>query len=105
VKSCQKPNCPASDSFAENFIPPIRDGAKELVEELSEEFNIKLFTTRNKLLASKWVCENNLDKYITDVTDVKEPAWLYVDDRCMTFTGNFKNSCKNIRFFNPWYRS
>ena len=34
--------------FNENYIPPIKEGAKEFVEELSKNFELKLFTTRNK---------------------------------------------------------
>lgn len=39
--------------FDENFIPLIKEGAKEFLESLSKNFEFKLFTTRNKILASK----------------------------------------------------
>ena len=34
-------------NFDKNFIPPIKDGAKEFLQNLSENFDIKIFTTRN----------------------------------------------------------
>lgn len=37
--------------FDENFIPPVKKGAKEFLKKLSDDYVIKLFTTRNKLLA------------------------------------------------------
>jgi len=69
--------------FDENYIPEIKPGAKEFIEELSKEFTIKLFTTRNKILASRW---------------------LFIDDRCIRFDGNFENLHKKILNFKPWYK-
>ena len=50
-------------NFDPNFIPPIKDGADEFLKNLSKNYEIKLFTTRNKLLASKWLIENKIDSY------------------------------------------
>ena len=91
--------------FDEDFIPPIKAGAKEFLEQLSESFEIKLFTTRNKILATKWLIENNIDKYFEDITNIKDLAWLYIDDRCINFDGNFENLANSINIFNPWYKA
>jgi hypothetical protein len=32
------------------------------------------FTTRNKLLTAKWLIENDIDKYIEDITNTKDLA-------------------------------
>ena len=50
--------------YNENYIPPIKDGAYDLIKELSLDYKIVIFTTRNSLITSKWFIENNLDKYI-----------------------------------------
>lgn len=76
-------------NFDKNFIPQIRNGAKDFIINLSNNYEIKLFTTRNKLLTAKWLINNDLDKYISDITNVKELAWLYIDDRCLTFNGDY----------------
>lgn len=89
--------------FDPYFIPNIKNGAKEFLTELSESFDIKIFTTRNKMLASKWIMENGLDKIIKDVTNVKELAWIYIDDRCLTFKGNYNELKYSIMSFKPWY--
>ena len=90
-------------NFDEKYIPEIKDGAKEFLAEISKKYEIKLFTTRNKLQTSKWIIKNNLEKYITDITNVKELAMLYIDDRCINFDGNYKNLIKNIEKFKTWY--
>lgn len=90
--------------FDELQIPDIKDGAKEFVENLSQNFVVKIFTTRNKILATKWLIKNNLDKYITDITDIKEPSHLHIDDRCICFDGNFSNTINQIKNFRPWYK-
>ncbi len=90
--------------FDELQIPDIKDGAKEFVENLSQNFIVKIFTTRNKILATKWLIKNNLDKYITDITDIKEPSHLHIDDRCICFDGNFSNTINQIKNFKPWYK-
>ena len=45
-------------NFEKDYIPPIKEGAKEFLKNLSNNFELKLFTTRNKILASKWLIEN-----------------------------------------------
>ena len=90
--------------YNENFIPSIKDGAYQFLEKLSYSFEIKIFTTRNKLLASKWIIENKLDKFVSDVTGFKSPAYLIIDDRCLNFRGNFDKMFDEISNFNVWYK-
>ena len=90
--------------FDKDFIPPIKEGAKEFLEKLSENFELKLFTTRNKMLASKWLVENDIDKFFVDITNTKDLAWLYIDDRCLKFDGEFSSLEEQINNFKPWYK-
>lgn len=90
--------------FDINFIPPMKDGAKEFLQDLSKKYEIKLFTTRNCLLTSKWIIENGLTDLISDVTNVKEPCWVYIDDRCITFDGNFSGLVNKIDNFKPYFK-
>ena len=92
------------EKFDENFIPKIKNGAKEFLENLSKNFEIKIFTTRNRLLSSKWLVENELDKFVTDVTNVKEPAYLHLDDRCICFNGNFEKTLNEINNFSVYWK-
>ena len=92
-------------NFDKDFIPPIRDGAFDFLKKLSEEYQIKLFTTRNKILASKWVIENKLECFIEDITNIKELSYLYIDDRCIKFDGSYRDLSKKIKQFQVWYKN
>lgn len=89
--------------FNPNFIPSIKDGAVEFLMQLSKDYEIVLFTVREKVLAEKWVVQNNLQKYIVGVTNTKEPAWLIVDDRCICFNGAYDKLLDDIDAFKVWH--
>ena len=91
-------------NFDKDKIPSIKDGANEFLKNLSENFIIRIFTTRNKLLTSKWLIKNGIDNYIEDITDKKDLCWLYIDDRCICFDGEYKKLTEKIEKFKPWYR-
>lgn len=87
-----------------NNIPRMKFGADGFLKILSKKFELKIFTTRDRLKTSEWLKTNNLDKYISDVTNVKVPAWLIIDDRSITFNGNYENIIEQIQNFKPWYK-
>lgn len=91
-------------AFDKHFIPEIRTGAEDFLKNLYGKFEIKLFTTRNKILTTQWLIKNNLNQYITDITNVKEPAFLHIDDRCICFDGNYNDTINQIQNFKPWYK-
>lgn len=86
-------------------IPSIKEGAYELIKELSNNYKIVIFTTRNSLLTSKWIIENGLSDYIENVTNIKEPAYLIIDDRCINFKGDYQELKRKINNFEVWYKS
>ncbi len=85
--------------YDENNLPDIRLGAREFIEELNKDYDLILFTTRNSLEASRWLMENKMDKYYKDVTNVKTPAYIYLDDRAIKFSGDYQNTIKQIEDF------
>ena len=90
--------------FQKDFIPEIKIGAREFLEKLSREYTIKIFTTRNKILTSKWIIKNGLEEYIEDVTNTKDVCFLYIDDRCINFNGNYENLESEIANFKPHWK-
>jgi hypothetical protein len=90
--------------FDKKYIPPIKDGAYNFLEKLAAKFDIKIFTTRNKLLTIKWVFENGIDKFVGEVTNIKEPAWMIIDDRCINFQGSYDKIFDEIENFKVWYK-
>ena len=83
------------------------DGAIEWLEEIGEDFNVVIFTTRGKtpegvaavrawLVAQGWPAGGDVK-----VTAEKPPALVYLDDRAMRFEGVFP-SAQEIRDARPW---
>ena len=91
-------------NFDSENIPEVKEGVRDFLENLVQSFELKLFTTRNRLIASKWLINNNLDKYFTDITNIKEPCFLYIDDRCLQFKGNYDELLKDIHHFDVWWK-
>lgn len=91
--------------YQADFIPPIRDGAKEFLAALEPNFELKLFTTRPAELAQKWLYENQISHLFSEVTNIKKPAWLLIDDRCLTFNGDYDDLALQIKNFTPWYKT
>lgn len=92
-------------NFNPDFIPPIKDGAKEFLSNLVNNYEIKIFTTRDKSLAQKWLEENQLSQFVSKVTNTKDPAFLIIDDRCLTFKGDYQNTLTEIKKFSPWFKN
>ncbi len=90
--------------YDEQNIPPIKEGAQDFLKELSKAYKIVIFTTRNRLKASKWLIKNKLDEYVHDITNVKEPSYLIIDDRCIKFNGNYTETKNKINQFKVWYK-
>lgn len=91
--------------FQPDCIPPIREGAKEFLTAIEPYFELKLFTTRVPQFAQKWLSDNGIAHLFTEVTDMKKPAWLIIDDRCLTFNGDYNDLTIQITRFKPWYKS
>ncbi|MBP7211840.1 hypothetical protein KBA27_03305 [bacterium] len=91
-------------NFDKNIIPEIKSGANDFLQKLSKNFDIKFFTTRNKLLTAKWLIKYNLDEFISDITNTKDLAYLYVDDRCVCFNGDFDKSVDEINNFKVYWK-
>ena len=72
----------------DNIYDGPMDGTYEALTKLKEEgYTLKILSSRPKEYIIKWLEENNLDKFITEVSNHKFPASLYIDDRGF----NFKN--------------
>ena len=91
------------EKYDENVIPNIKEGADEFLKCLSEIGELYLFTSRNLLLAAKWLIKNNLDKYFKDVTNIKHPSFLLIDDRAICFNGDFNRTLEKIKNFKVYW--
>ena len=78
------------------YDPPM-DGTKEALEVLSKRFSIVVYTCKARpdrelvngktgtQLIWEWLRENDLDKYIKEVTSEKPRAAFYIDDKAYRF--------------------
>lgn len=92
------------ERFDATYIPKIRNGAKEFIKELSTIADLYLFTTRNLMLSTKWLIKYDLDKYFKDVTNIKIPSLLYIDDRTICFKGNYTQTLKEVKEFEVYWK-
>ena len=81
-----------------------RAQAYEFLESLSQNADLYLFTSRNLMLATKWLINNNLDKFFKDVTNIKLPSFLYIDDRTICFKGDYHKTLEEIENFKVYWK-
>lgn len=84
--------------------PEIKAGVVNFLENLSNIGDLYLFTTRNLKLSAKWLYDNNIDKYFKDITNVKIPAFVYIDDRAICFENSFEETLDKIKNFKPYWK-
>jgi hypothetical protein len=77
-----------------------RAGAREFLHALaSRGFTVIVFTTRYAPDVWAWLRSHGLDDLVTDVTDRKPPAHVFVDDRAVCFRGDFESTLHEIDHF------
>ena len=55
--------------------------------------------------AVKWLEKNKIDIYFKDVTNVKYPAYIYIDDRTIKFNGDYNKTLDEIMNFNVYWKN
>jgi len=86
-------------------------GAKEFLQRLREAgWKIILFTTRGSRFVADWCKEHGLiydeindNSSLRGENPGKPIATVYLDDRGITFTGNFDRAFDKIMNFKVWY--
>ena len=93
------------EPYNEYNIPAGKNGAEDFIKKLSNLGELYLFTSRNLMLSTKWLIENNLDKYFKDITNVKIPSFLYIDDRCICFKGDYQQTLMETIEFEVYWKN
>lgn len=88
----------------EKHWDPPRPGSEEFLRQLGERgFRVVVFTTRWADDARAWLIEHGLDRWVSEVTDKKPAAHVFVDDRAVCFRGNYGETLEEIaRFRAHW---
>lgn len=81
---------------------PIK-GAKEFILMIKNSgFTPIIFTTRKPELIKNWL--KKFEFLDLEVSNVKYPSIVYIDDRCVKFNGNFSNLIKDLKNYNVYWR-
>ena len=86
----------------ELFTP--RPGLQEFIVKLFGMYDcLKIHTTRKPELVRAWLEKYGVSKYIADVTNIKPPAVVYIDDRAITFNGDFDATLEQVKTFQAYW--
>lgn len=90
---------------ADYFHPP-RPGAREFLRCLNAlGYRVVVFTVRWAPHVEEWLMRHDLAAFVSEVTDRKPPAHVYVDDRAICFQGDFAAALEHIPVFKAhWER-
>jgi len=84
---------------AAHFDPP-RAGARAFLDALrARGFRIIIFTTRYPDDIWRWLRDHALEDVVSEVTNRKPAAHVFVDDRAICFRGDFDDTLKQIDTF------
>lgn len=91
------------DHYDENDLSTPKHGAKEFLEKLSREFTIIILSARKYPKIVRWLEQHDMIQYVADVTSVKPPARVYLDDRGIQFKGDYEKALKDIKNFKTYW--
>ncbi|HUX87993.1 MAG TPA: HAD family hydrolase [Chloroflexota bacterium] len=88
-----------------DYLYPPRAGAREFLAELKARgYRVIIFTTRAHAGVWAWLRQYGMEQDVDDVTDVKPPAFAYVDDRAITFGGDYQTTLQELTTFKPYWK-
>ena len=85
----------------ELFTP--KKHSKEFLQRLNDEYNIIIFTSRDTDNVKEW-----MDLYqmpYNSITNIKEGAYAYIDDRALKFNGNYNECLENLKEFKAYWEN
>ena len=82
----------------DNAYDPPMDGAVESIKQLYDEgYTLKILSSRPKEVIYPWLKKYGLSEYITEVSNHKFPATVYIDDRGFLFE-NWGQCLTNLKY-------
>jgi hypothetical protein len=93
---------------AANVPDGIVEGTKEAVARLRERFTVKVFSARCGQEGGVEAIKEFLSKHEVEVDEIpltKPPSLVYVDDRGVTFKGDWDSCIEEIMNFRQWQKA
>lgn len=88
--------------------PPV-NGIKEAISQIRKSgYEVVIVSTRCATPDGMEAIKSWLSKYqieVDNITDIKPPALVYIDDRAICFDGDSTSLLEKINNFNPWYKN
>lgn len=78
-------------------------GALQALEQLQTRFRVVVFTARSPKQVRVWLKRWGFPDI--PVLDRKIPAFAYIDDRAITFRGDWEAALQQVVQFAPWWDS
>ena len=79
------------------------EGAKQFLSYLNlKAKNVIIYTSRDRGPVINWLYKYELAVYVKAVYQ-KPKAEIYIDDRAVTFNGEYGETLKKIKNFKPWW--
>jgi hypothetical protein len=86
------------------WYPP-RPGVDRFLGELhARGYRVVVLTTRETNGVWNWLRQHGLDQHVDEVTNKKVRAVAYVDDRAITFRGDYDATLRILDSFRPYWQ-
>lgn len=87
---------------------PPTDGVKDALEHLRKSYILIVFSTRaeteeGKAAIDKYLKEHGLRDYFLCITHRKLPSKFIIDDRAISFKGDWQEVIQNIENYQHWH--
>ena len=87
--------------YDEDDLSIPQKGAKEFLSKLQEQYIVAIHTVREVEKVKEWL--NKYDLPFDEVTNIKQHAIAYVDDRAIKFDGCFDDTWEEIENFKTYW--
>ena len=90
--------------YKEGYTYPFTDKGIEFLKRLKDTgFKVVILTSIRLADVERLLHELGYDDLVDQITNVKVPAIAYIDDRAITFRGNFEDTFKELMNFKTWW--
>lgn len=90
----------------EKHLADIRPGAYDFIRELKRRgYSLCIHTCRDPIQVRDWLQKFGLSRYVDFVTGNKPSATCYIDDRAISFRGDYAEILAEIETFQPYWQA